>query len=87
MHQKGSLEGQTVSHYTVLEKIGQGGMGEVYLAEDTSLERKVALMKFLPVGLQADPVAHKRLIRETKSAAATEHPFICNIKEIAQPDG
>jgi serine/threonine protein kinase len=80
------LEGQTVSHYLILEKIGQGGMGEVYLAEDISLERKVAL-KFLPAGLQADPVARKRFVREAKSAAAIEHPFICNIKEVAQTEG
>ena len=75
--------GQTISHYKVLEKIGEGGMGQVYLAEDTSLERKVAL-KFLPVGLQADPVAHKRFIREAKSAAAIDHPYICHINEVAQ---
>ena len=77
--------GQTFSHYKVLEKIGEGGMGQVYLAEDTSLERKVAL-KFLPVGLQTDPVAHKRFIREAKSAAAIEHPYICNIKEVSQTE-
>jgi serine/threonine protein kinase len=77
------LEGKTVSHYRILEKIGEGGMGQVYLAEDTSLERKVAL-KLLPLGLQTDPVAHKRFIREAKSAAAIEHPYICNIKEVAQ---
>jgi len=82
---EGSLEGQTVSHYRILEKIGEGGMGQVYLAEDTSLERKVAL-KFLPLGLQTDPVAHKRFIREAKSAAAIDHPFICNIIEVGQSD-
>jgi serine/threonine protein kinase len=53
----------------VLEKIGEGGMGQVYLAEDTSLERKVPL-KFLPVGLQTDPAAHKRFIRKAQSTAA-----------------
>jgi formylglycine-generating enzyme required for sulfatase activity/predicted Ser/Thr protein kinase len=68
-----------------VEKIGEGGMGQVYLAEDTSLDRKVAL-KFLPAGLQADPVAHKRFIREAKSAAAIDHPFICNIHEVSQTD-
>jgi serine/threonine protein kinase len=79
------VEGQTVSHYRILEKIGEGGMGEVYLAEDTSLERKVAL-KFLPLGLQADPVAHKRFVREAKSAAAIDHPYICHIHEVSQSD-
>ena len=79
------MVGQTISHYKILEKIGEGGMGEVYLAEDTSLERKVAL-KFLPLGLQTDPVAHKRFIREAKSAAAIDHPYICNIFEVGQTD-
>jgi len=81
----GIVEGQTVSHYRILEKIGEGGMGQVYLAEDTSLERKVAL-KFLPEYLQQDETAHKRFIREAKSAAAIDHPFICNIFEVAQTD-
>ena len=60
------MEGHMVSHYRILEKIGEGGMGQVYLAEDTSLERKVAL-KFLPVSLQ--PVTHERFVREAKSSA------------------
>ena len=77
--------GQTISHYKVLEKIGEGGIGQVYLAEDTSLERKVAL-KFLPLGLQTDPVAHKRFIREAKSAAAIDHPYICKIYEVHQTE-
>lgn len=77
--------GQTISHYRVLEKIGEGGMGEVYLAEDTSLKRKVAL-KFLPEYLQQDEVAQKRFLREAKSAGAIDYPFICNIFEIAQSD-
>jgi serine/threonine protein kinase len=79
------MVGETVSHYRVLEKIGEGGMGQVYLAEDTSLERKVAL-KFLPEYLPAEDVAHKRFLREAKSAAAVDHPYICNIHEVSQTD-
>jgi serine/threonine protein kinase/tetratricopeptide (TPR) repeat protein len=80
------LTGRTIAHYRVLEKIGQGGMGEVFLADDTSLHRKVAL-KFLPPALQQDPVARKRFIREARSAAALDHPFICHINEVAESDG
>jgi serine/threonine protein kinase len=57
-------------------------MGQVYLAEDTSLERKVAL-KFLPAYFQQDETAHKRFLREAKSAAAIDHPYICHINEVA----
>ncbi len=78
------MVGQTVSHDRILEKLGEGGMGQVYLVQDTSLERKVAL-KFLPTSLHTDPVAHKRFRREAK-AAAIEHPYICNIKEVSQTD-
>ena len=73
--------GTTVAHYRIVEKIGEGGMGEVFLAEDTSLRRRVAL-KFLPPRLQEDETARKRLLREAESAAALEHPYICNIKEV-----
>ncbi len=61
-------------------------MGEVFLAEDTSLHRKVAL-KFLPTSMQRDPIAHKRLIREARSAAALDHPYICHINEVGESDG
>jgi serine/threonine protein kinase len=74
------MVGETISHYRVLEKIGEGGMGEVYLAEDTRLYRKVAL-KFLSQYLQQDDVAQKRFVREARSAAAIDHPYICKIYE------
>ena len=77
------MVGETISHYKVLEKIGQGGMGEVFLAQDTSLDRKVAL-KFLTEDLQQDPTARKRFLREAKSAAALDHPFICKIYQVGE---
>jgi serine/threonine protein kinase len=64
-----SMIGRTASHYRILEKIGQGGMGEVFPADDTSLHRKVAL-KFLPPEMQQETAAYKRFLREARSAAA-----------------
>ena len=80
------LEGQSISHFQVLKKIGQGGMGEVYLAQDAPLDRQVAL-KFLPEEMRQDETARKRFLREAKSAAALDHPFICHIHEIGAAEG
>ncbi len=78
--------GEAFGNYRILEKIGQGGMGEVYLAEDCALKRKVAL-KFLPPEMRQDQSSHRRLIREARSAAALDHPFICHINEVGEIDG
>ena len=80
------MVGQSVSHYRILEKLGEGGMGQVYLAQDTRLGRKVAL-KFISEARQSDPVARRRLLSEAKSAAALDHAFICKIYEVAQSEG
>ncbi|MBI3670006.1 MAG: serine/threonine protein kinase, partial [Acidobacteria bacterium] len=79
------MTGQRLSHYSIQEKLGAGGMGVVYRARDEMLSRDVAL-KVLPPGTQADETARARLLNEARAASALNHPHICTIYEVAEQD-
>ncbi len=78
--------GNTLSHYKIISKLGQGGMGEVYLAEDSRLDRKVAL-KILPQHLSDRAELRERFEREARAVSSLNHPHICTLYDIGEQDG
>ena len=77
--------GKTVGHYRITSKLGAGGMGEVFLAQDTRLERKAAI-KFLPAELAADPERRQRFLIEAKAASALNHPHVCIVYDVGETE-
>ena len=75
--------GKTVGHYRITSKLGAGGMGEVFLAEDTRLERKAAI-KFLPAEMAADPERRQRFLNEARAASALNHPHVCIVYDVGR---
>src|SRR5215469_8065000 len=77
--------GTTVGHYRITARLGAGGMGEVFLAEDTRLDRKAAI-KFLPADLADDPVRRQRFLTEAKAASALNHPHVCVVYDVGETE-